>query len=349
MVIEENIKAIAKRTKLTGFGPNTEAEIRENARLDLPEFKITLNTKIVTEKGKVEDNAESNLYYVKNENGYYSLDSYDTRITTRPDDLRASAVVTVKMNNKFPQNNITLKEMCNLKLGGSVKKRISYSIKDDETGKWEVHNTVTWKKMSDTADENGNYSIKSHKFDDLAEKFQLTRAKELQNPERTEEILNSISKGNVEKITETYGETAIPKYIWVDVQFKTIDKSDINPRIYQPNNLQVDVKVADSIVQSNGLPTDGNENSKGKDLKVIPESTANVGKNQQIDNPNANPDTDIPSNNIFQKKLNEVQGPETNVKPEKLKAEKTEQKKSLNDKPVKSVGQKKKTKIRKKY
>ncbi|MFX1707254.1 hypothetical protein PV783_25015 [Chitinophaga sp. CC14] len=235
MVIEKNVKYLNDRVKMTGFGEIYEAEIRENISKGLDSF--TINVKRDFGDQDYRDTTESVLHFNKGKEDWYHFNSYDTRITNRPDDVAASTWETVKVDHKFKKNTYTLKEMYNLKLGGSVEKEISYMKKNEETGKEEEISFTGFRK----ADHRELTKYKSYPKKNIAWPLMEKQLRDshalklLKDPDLADGLVRSMKKGNVQRVTLKNGETEIVRWIAIDAEFKKIGIYESNPRVYISN------------------------------------------------------------------------------------------------------------------
>ena len=237
MVIEKNVKCLNDRVKMTGFGEIYEAEIRENIGKGLDSF--TINVKRDFGDQDYSDTTESILYFNRGKEDWYHFNKYDTRITTRPDDLAASTWETVNIDHKFKRNTYTLKEMYNLKLGGSVEKEVTYLKKDPDTG-LEVEKSFTGFKKADHRELNkyNSYPKINIPWPLMEKQLRDSHAiKMLADPKLADGLVRSMKKGNVQRVTLKYGETEIVRWIAIDAEFKKIGIYDTNPRVYVSNEV----------------------------------------------------------------------------------------------------------------
>jgi len=280
MVIEKNVKYLHDRVKMTGFGEIYEAEIRENIGKGMDSF--TINIKRDFGDQDTRDTTESILHFNKGKEGWYHFNSYDTRIINRPDDIAASTWESVNIDHKFKKNTYTLKEMYNLKLGGSVEKEITYLKKNSATGE-ESEVSFTGFKKGDHRElsKYKSYPKKNFSWPLMEKQLRDSHAiKMLKDPQLADGLIRSMKKGNVQRVTLKNGETEIVRWIAVDAEFKKIGIYDTNPRVYISNQ-EKEAKKLEAAARQNAaekekielglspLPNPNVEPIANKETKVV--------------------------------------------------------------------------------
>lgn len=282
MIIDKNVKYLNDRVKMTGFGETHEAEIRENMGKGLDYFTLTIKRDFGDEGAR--DTTESILLFNKGKEDWYHFNSYDMRISNRPDDPAASKFETVKVDHKFKKNTYTLKEMYNLKLGGSVEKQIFYKKMNEATGKEEEISFSGYKKADHRKlTEYNSYQKKHFNWPSMESELRSSEAiKLLKDPDLADGLIRSMKKGNIQRVILKNGDTELVRWIAIDAEFKKIGIYEANPRMYVSNEMKEAKKLAEAQRQVAAFADDDRKAINQPTAGVAPETSTEQGPDAKI-------------------------------------------------------------------
>lgn len=264
---QQRSKYLSNRTKMTGFGETNEAAIREQMGKGEDSFTITVFRDFGDDNHR--DTTESRLLFNRSKEGLYHFNSYQMRITNRPDDIAASTWETMKVNSDYPQNTYTLKELYNLKLGGSVEKTIRYDKKLDNGTTVEKSFTGFKKANHAALNEYDAYPLDHYHWPKM--ESELVK-KLLMDPAKAGNLVKSLKKGNVQLVTLKSEDSESVRWIALDAQTMTIGIHEEYPRKYISNEMKEALKMEEEAKRLAAILVEGQSdlNKKDDDTTQIP-------------------------------------------------------------------------------
>ncbi|CAA9195814.1 hypothetical protein [Flavobacterium collinsii] len=210
---EKNFEYLKEQVKYTGFGETLESELKEKMQKEEPNFTLTHNAKYGN------DTTTATLNFKKSDQSdIYFFNSY--KVELQKENSKEALEQTFYINKG---SNITMKEAYNLMEGRSVNK--------DLTNK-EGEKYNSWLQMDFKQSEtNGNFKI-NHYHENYGYDLEATLSKhpikELEDPKRKEDLINSLKKGNLQSANFLKEGIEVKQHIEASPQFKTINVYDSN-------------------------------------------------------------------------------------------------------------------------
>lgn len=234
---EKNHDYLKDQIKYTGFGEDTQAQLREQLMKAQNEFSI----KQVTSYGKDELTVSLNFKKSTNSDMYF-FNSYRAELQKPGSETKVGQ--TFYINNEG--RNITQKEAYNLLDGRSVNKDL---VNRDG----QLHNA--WLKLNfKETTSNGNFKVRQFSPQygfELEKAIEKHPIKELKDPQEKVRLLESLERGNRQVVTFV-GDSDQKRFIEANPQFKSVTVYDENQkRIRQSGDDQTHKSVGQSEKKNN--------------------------------------------------------------------------------------------------
>jgi hypothetical protein len=242
---EENLNYLKTDLKYLGFGDRLQANLEHNIRQGFPEFVLRTQTEFGSAT------LDSILYFSRsNEDGKYYFNRHDARLKNDVGVLEQSFHV-----NKG--HGITLKEAFNLLEGRAVYKEM-------DTKEGERYHA--WIQLDfQNREENGSYKIKQFHDAygyDLGKALSKFPLKELSDQQKTERLLMSLQKGNLQAVTMMVDGKEQRFSIGASPQYKTVDVYDYGAVRPLTNDQKAQLMTGESRKRLNGKKVEGEQTGK---------------------------------------------------------------------------------------
>ncbi len=186
---KENENYLKNQLTNLGFGNSMHEKLEANFKEQNKKFEIPFTAEF--KKGDKKELVEYNLNFAKSKEGdLIFLNNYQATLKKDSPEKEHTQTFFVGKNN-----NITAKEAFNLLDGRAVYKGMVN--KEDEK-----YNT--WLQMSGEKQENGNFKLQPYndKYGfDLKKNLEKISMKDIDSPEKKEDIMKSLRKGNLTPVT----------------------------------------------------------------------------------------------------------------------------------------------------
>jgi hypothetical protein len=228
---EDNFNYLKDNLKYLGFEDKLNANLEENIKKAIPEFKLQ------TEIQHYSNKMDYNIHFKKSsESDMYFLNKFDATLKNgKPEEDRTQTFYIHK------GHGVTAKESFNLLEGRAVFKELVNKEKEPYKA-WLKLDTVEEK------DKNNNYKIKqfSEGFGyDLDKSLSRFPIKELNDPEQKEALIKSLQKGNQQQVTIDQDGKSLKFYMEANPQYKTVNTyNEQQKSIKRETILKPEVKAA---------------------------------------------------------------------------------------------------------
>lgn len=215
---EKNLDYLKNSLKYLGFGEKLNTVLESAMHQGLPKFTISLNN---TVENQSKENAKDHIRYDLNfskskESDMYFLNDYKGALQ-KPNEPLREQTFSLSINNW-----ITAKEAYNLLSGRSVNKDLNTKEKDEKVNVW-------MKLDMDVKDARGYHPQRSF-FPNYGYDFEATLSKypivDLSSPEKKEQLLASLKKGDLISSELLLDGKKMPVFIAANPEMKSMDIYD---------------------------------------------------------------------------------------------------------------------------
>lgn len=196
---EKNIETLQKQVKFTGFGEELKFQIEDKVKQGQDSFQLLYSQEFGNDRLK----AVLNFHKSKQDN--YFFNTYDITVDKQNGEAMKQmfhvnkpiqAIIKTdggEDKTEWVNNTITLKEAYNMMEGRSV-------LKNNVTKEREKYSNWVSLDFKNT-DDDGNYLLKKHSEFDMESKLAALPIKELSDPQKKKELIESLEKGNRQSVT----------------------------------------------------------------------------------------------------------------------------------------------------
>lgn len=258
---QKNYDYLKDQVKYTGFGEWLDEALKQQLESGKDEFSLRHKTEYGADK------VEASLDFSKSkETEMYFFNKYHVEINSG--EKKSSQTFYINRGN-----NITLKEAYNLMKGRAVHKELT----DKDGNKYKA-----WVKLDfKTVDDDGNFKRRQYhenygfELDQVLARYPI---KELETPEYKQNLLDSLSRGNLQSVTFVGEDGEKKMLVSANPQFKSLNVFDANMKrqVSQTKDQQSESQKA-SQSQEQGK-TEGNKQSAGRKSGQKASGTAKARK-----------------------------------------------------------------------
>lgn len=253
---ENNIEYLKKTLENLGFGTKLNDVLETAIRREIPTFSLGITTQMrpAESKDPGSDRTE-NLNFKINfnrskESDVYFLNDYQVKLTKKNDPIIREQTFDLARDHR-----ITAVQAYKLLSGLSLEKEIFLKT---NTGEMEQVNpqpqkTPVWLKLNlDVTDAYGNHPLRVFRPEygyDLVKTLAKFPIKDIQSPDKLQNVLNTLRAGNYYHTDLMIGKKAVPVSIAANPQMKTLDIYDKNMNEIRQETIfpeQVNAKSAKS-------------------------------------------------------------------------------------------------------
>lgn len=232
---ENNIEYLKKTLENLGFGTKLNDVLETAIRREIPTFSLGITTQMrpAESKDPGSDRTE-NLNFKINfnrskESDVYFLNDYQVKLTKKNDPIVREQTFDLARDHR-----ITAVQAYKLLSGLSLEKEVFLKT---NTGEMEQVNpkpqkTPVWLKLNlDVTDAYGNHPLRVFRPEygyDLVKTLAKFPIKDIQSPDKLQNVLNTLRAGNHYHTDLMIGKKAVPVSIAANPQMKTLDIYDKN-------------------------------------------------------------------------------------------------------------------------
>lgn len=219
---EENFDFLKNQVKYSGFGDGLENLLKTEIQKEQPAFAI--------EHKPGFDNADfkATLFFRRSEeSGMVFFNRFEAELKQKDEVLKQTFFIG-------KENNYTLKEAFNLMNGRAVHKELEKleKVGDGENARYQGtgEKYKAWVQLDfKEADDKGNFKLKPFHENygyNLEETLGKHQIKELNDPERKENLMQSLEKGNRQQVTFIANDEEKKGFVQANPQFKSLKLFD---------------------------------------------------------------------------------------------------------------------------
>jgi len=249
------VDRLVNQVKYAGFGESKEMEIRSRMANNEPSFSVLYQPDF-------DKNCQATANIRRSEKGDYFFNNYDVLVNREgAEPLKQTFYVDKAQQDKDGQwlnSNISLKEGYNMLEGGRAV------LKEYLTKEQERYQAWTMLDFKNT-DQHGNFKIIKKTDFDLVAKLSEHNLKELADPEKKLQLIESLQKGNRQQATRQFNGKEEKISIEANPRFKTIKIFAANGRVAQHQS--EDKGQSENQTNTEKLKEDNARNSQGRSAK----------------------------------------------------------------------------------
>lgn len=232
---ENNVEYLKKTLENLGFGTKLNEVLETAIHREIPTFSLGITTQMrpAESKDPGSDRTE-NLNFKINfnrskESDVYFLNDYQVKLTRKNDPIVREQTFDLARDHR-----ITTVQAYKLLSGLSLEKEVFLKT---NTGEMEQVNpqpqkTPVWLKLNlDVTDAYGNHPLRVFRPEygyDLVKTLAKFPIKDIQSPDKLQNVLNTLRAGNYYHTDFMIGKKAVPVLIAANPQMKTLDIYDKN-------------------------------------------------------------------------------------------------------------------------
>lgn len=247
---QENLNYLKENLKYMGFGDKMNDNLEHNIRQGFPEFVLKMDSEF--NKSKL----ESTLHFSKSkETDMYFFNRHDAVLKNDVGTLEQTFYV-----NKG--HGVTLKEAFNLLEGRAVYKELT----PKEGERYHAWLQLDFKQK----EENGNFKTKQFHENygyNLMETLQKFPIKELMDEQKSERLMSSLQKGNLQSVSIEVEGKDQQFFIQANPQYKTLTIYDNGALKPMSNEQKVELMTPEARQKLNGKDVSTEKEQQGQEIK----------------------------------------------------------------------------------